>query len=414
MQGVYNVLINLSGVVLKSAGYFSKKLQEFTEGRRELFPKLEKATDPSQKYFWVHAASLGEFEMAVPVLKMLKQKYPDHRIVVSFFSPSGYKNKKQHPLVDHFTYLPLDTKKNARKFLDIIQPEMAFFIKYDFWPNFLNELKSRNTRTFLVSGVFRKDQAFFKPYGGWMRSSLKAFEHFFVQNKESKELLESIGFKNVSVAGDTRFDRVAAQIEANNRIGFIEDFKEDKLMAVCGSTWPEDEELMLDFINNSRSIKFIIAPHEIKPEKVQKLRERISIPVIKYSEKENRELKNYRVLILDTIGLLGRAYSYANIAYVGGAAGNTGLHNILEPATFGIPIIIGKNFDKFPEAQRLRQLAGLFSVEDREEFSTIMTRLYTDTDFRRKTGMIAGHFINSNTGATRILEEYLEKGFSKN
>ncbi|MCG9970865.1 3-deoxy-D-manno-octulosonic acid transferase [Christiangramia crocea] len=400
-------MVNLTGVVLKSAAYFSKKLKEFTEGRRDLFPKLEKAIDPSKDHIWVHAASLGEFEMAVPVLKMLKNKYPEHKIIVSFFSPSGYKNKKKHPLVDHFTYLPLDSKKNARKFLDIIQPEMAFFIKYDFWPNFLNELKAGKVRTFLVSGVFRKDQAFFKIYGKWMRSALEAFEHFFVQNKESEELLNSIGFENVTVAGDTRFDRVAAQIEADNKIDFIEDFKDDQLLVVCGSTWPEDEDLMLDFINNSSSIKFIIAPHEIKPEKVEKLRRHISIPVIKYSEKEDRNLKNYRVLILDTIGLLGRAYSYANIAYVGGAAGNTGLHNVLEPATFGIPILIGRNFEKFPEAQRLRQLAGLFSVKDKDEFTAIMTSLYTDTDFRRKTGMISGHFINSNTGATRILEEYL-------
>nr|WP_279344007.1 glycosyltransferase N-terminal domain-containing protein [Gramella jeungdoensis] len=400
-------MVNLSGAVLKSASYFSKKLKDFTEGRKDLFPKLEKAIDRSHDYIWVHAASLGEFEMAVPVLKMLKNKYPDSEIVVSFFSPSGFKNKKKHPLVDHFTYLPLDTKENAKKFLDIIQPEMAFFIKYDFWPNFLNELKSRKVRTFLVSGVFRKDQAFFKPYGKWMRSSLKTFEHFFVQNKESEELLNSIGFTNVTVAGDTRFDRVAAQIEADNRIEFIEEFKEDKLLVVCGSTWPEDEELILDFINRSHNIKFIIAPHEIKPEKIKKLEERIKLPLIKYSKKEGKDLKNYDVLILDTIGLLGRAYSYANIAYVGGAAGTTGLHNILEPATFGNPIIIGQNFEKFPEAERLRQLAGLFSVKDSHEFSAIMTKLYTNEDFRRKTGMIAGHFINSNTGATRILEKYL-------
>ena len=407
MQGVYNVLVNLSGVVLKSASYFSKKLKDFTEGRKDLFPKLEKAIDPSSDHIWVHAASLGEFEMAVPVLKMLKEKYPESKIVVSFFSPSGFKNKKKHPLVDHFTYLPLDTKDNAKKFLEIIQPGMAFFIKYDFWPNFLNELKKRQIRTFLVSGVFRKDQAFFKAYGKWMRTSLEAFEHFFVQNKESEELLNSIGFDNVTVAGDTRFDRVAAQLEADNRIDFIEEFKEDKLLVVCGSTWPEDEDLILDFINRSHNIKFIIAPHEIKPEKIKKLAERLKLSVIKYSEKEGKDLKNYHVLILDTIGLLGRSYSYASIAYVGGAAGNTGLHNILEPATFGIPIIIGQNFDKFPEAERLRQLAGLFSVKDPDEFSAIMTKLYTNADFRRKTGMIAGHFINSNTGATRILEDYL-------
>ena len=411
MRGIYNVLVNLSGVVLKSAGYFSKKLKEFTEGRKDLFSKLQNSVSKSEDYIWIHASSLGEFEMAVPVLEMLKSKYPGKKTLVSFFSPSGYKNKKQHPLVDHFTYLPLDTEKNAQKFLDIIEPEMAFFIKYDFWPNFLLALRERSIPTFLVSGVFRKDQAFFRPYGKWMRKGLEAFEHFFVQNEESQELLNSIGFENVTVAGDTRFDRVAAQLESNNKIDFIEDFKADQLLVVCGSTWPEDEDLILEFINNSSNIKFIIAPHEIKPEKIKKLKERIRISCIKYSEKDNKKLQNFKVLILDTIGLLGRAYSYADIAYVGGAAGNTGLHNILEPATFGIPIVIGKNFQKFPEAERLRQLAGLYAVEDAQGFSAIMTKLFTHEDFRRKTGMIAGHFINSNTGATGTLEEYLDKRF---
>lgn len=397
----------MSGGVLKTAGRFSPKLKEFTEGRADLFSKLEKSINPSEEYLWIHAASLGEFEMAVPVLKMLKNRYPKHKTVVSFFSPSGYKNKKQHPLVDHFTYLPLDTPKNAEKFLQIIQPKMAFFIKYDFWPNFLNELKKQNTRTFLVSGVFRKDQAFFKAYGSWMIKSLECFEHFFVQNKESEDLLNSIGFHNVKVSGDTRFDRVAAQIESDNRIDFIEEFKQNDLLIVCGSTWAEDEKLMIEFINTSKNIKFIIAPHEIKKEKIKNLKNAIEISTTRFSEMKDKNLKDYSVFILDTIGYLGRAYSYADIAYVGGAAGKTGLHNILEPATFGIPIVIGENFDKFPEAERLRQLAGLFSVKNSNEFSGIMSRLCQDSNFRRTTGMIAGHFINSNTGAVRTLAEYL-------
>lgn len=409
MQRIYNLLVKLSGVVLKSAGRFSPKLKEFTEGRKDLFSKLEDSIDPNKEHFWIHAASLGEFEMAVPVLKMLKEKFPETRTVVSFFSPSGYKNKKSHTLVDHFTYLPLDTPKNAERFLEIIQPKMAFFIKYDFWPNFLNELKNKNIRTFLVSGVFRKDQLFFKNYGKWMASSLGAFEYFFVQNEESKDLLESIGYKNVSISGDTRFDRVAAQIQANNKIKFIEEFKNDRMLVVCGSTWPDDEQLMLKFINSSVNIKFIIAPHEIKAEKIRNLENSLKVPTVKYSDQKGKDLSRYSVLIMDTIGLLGRAYSYADIAYVGGAAGKTGLHNILEPATFGIPIIIGENFSKFPEAERLRQLAGLYSVKNSEEFSAILTKLYTNSEFRQKTGMIAGHFINSNTGAIKKLEDHLLK-----
>ncbi len=409
MQRIYNVLVNLSGIVLKSAGYFSDKLKDFTEGRKDLFTKLESSIDPSHEYIWIHASSLGEFEMAVPVIKILKEKYPERRILVSFFSPSGYNNKKQHPLVDYFTYLPLDTPGNAHKFLEIINPKMAFFIKYDFWPNFLNALKKRGIRTFLVSGVFRKDQMFFKAYGKWMRNSLEAFEHFFVQNEDSESLLRSIGFSNISVAGDTRFDRVASQIKANNYIDFIEDFKNNGLLLVCGSTWPEDEEIFVSYLNDHPDLKVIIAPHEIKPEKIKRLEEKLSSKLVKYSDKQGKDLKDYSVLILDTIGMLGRAYSYANIAYVGGAAGKTGLHNILEPATFGVPIITGKNISGFPEALRLRQLAGLYSVNDSAEFYEIMEKLTTSDDFRKKTGMISGHFINSNTGATRILSEYLSK-----
>lgn len=408
MQKIYNLLTGISGTLLKPAGIFSSKLAEFTKGRKHLFEELEDKLEKKASYIWIHAASLGEFEMAVPVIKMLKKQFPNKKILVSFFSPSGYKNKKQHPLVDVFTYLPLDTPKNVRKFIDLIRPEMTFFIKYDFWPNFLNELKDRNIRSFLVAGVFRNNQLFFKSYGKWMTSSLHAFEHFFVQDDDSKNLLKELGFRNVSVAGDTRFDRVAAQLETDNRIDFLEEFCTGEIITVFGSTWPEDEDLFIDAINASETGKFIIAPHEIKTEKTQNLLKKLKQPAISFSEKEDKDLSEYRVFILDTIGYLGRAYSYAHIAFVGGAAGNTGLHNILEPATFGLPIIIGKNFEKFPEAKKLQKLAGLFSVENKEEFQKILKKLLEDTDFRSKTGMISGHFVNSNTGATRLLESYLQ------
>lgn len=409
MHRVYNSFINLSGVVLKTAGFFSGKLKKFTNGRKNLFENLESQIERNSKRIWIHAASLGEFEMGVPVLKILKDDYPNHQIIVSFFSPSGFENKRSHPLVDIFTYLPLDTKNNARRFIKMINPEMAIFIKYDFWPNFLTELKKHNIRTFLVSGVFREDQLFFKSYGKWMRQSLKAFEHFFVQDQNSAELLKKMDFDNVTVAGDNRFDRVAAQLEIDNKIDFIERFKQDKLLIVFGSSWPEDEELYLDFINESSGIKFLIAPHEIKRDQIHNLRTRIQKKVSTYTGKEDLPIQDVEVFIMDTIGFLGKAYSYANIAYVGGAAGNTGLHNILEPATFGIPIITGKNFQKFPEAIKLQKLAGLYTVDSKEEFSEIAEKLVSNENFRRKTGMISGHFINSNTGATRLFQQYLTK-----
>jgi len=311
-------------------------------------------------------------------------------------------------------YLPLDTKKNVRRFLDAAHPELAIFIKYEFWPNYLNELKSRNIISLLVSGGFRENQVFFKSYGGWMKKSLRTFEHFFVQNQISKELLNSIGFQNVTVSGDTRFDRVANQIGQDNSLDFIEAFKDSKLCVVAGSTWPEDEALLEDFINlSSNEIKFIIAPHNIKPDHIKSFKERLNKKTILYSEKENKNLSNYQVFIIDTIGLLSKIYSYADIAYVGGAAGNTGLHNILEPATFGLPIVTGNNFDKFPEAKQLLELAGLYSVGTKEELAQILSKLLNDDDFRARTGQIAGHFINTNTGATRIVERYLKNNYVK-
>jgi len=408
MQSLYNSLINFSQPVISIAGKFSPKLKEFSDGRKDLFPRLEKLLQPESQYIWIHAASLGEFEMAVPVLKMLKDEYPSEKIIVSFFSPSGYNNKKKYDLVDIFTYLPLDTKHNAQKFIDLINPKKAFFIKYDFWPNFLLGLKDRKIPTYLVSAVFRENQSFFKLYGKWMIKSLEAFEHFFVQNEESAELLKKIGFENTTVAGDTRFDRVAAQITQDNRIEFIEDFKASKVLTVFGSSWPEDENLYTDYINKHPEQKFMIAPHEIKAEKIQILSDKIKQPVLKFTEMNKANIEDFNVFILDTIGYLGRAYSYADIAYVGGAAGSTGLHNILEPATFGIHIIIGSNYEKFPEAARLRQLAGLFSVKNSEEFDDIMDKFISNPNFRKKSGMIAGHFINSNTGATRLLKSYLK------
>lgn len=409
MQRLYTILINLSGVVLKSAGFFSKKIAEFTEGRQGLFEKLEKGIQNEVDYIWIHAASLGEFEQAVPVMKMLKKEFPQHKIVVSFFSPSGYNNKKQHPLVDVITYLPLDTPKNVRKYLDIIQPKLVIFIKYDFWPNFLKELKQRKIRTLLVSGIFREDHLFFKYYGKWMLEVLGTFEHFFVQNQESVRLLEGIGFNNVTLSGDTRFDRVESQLTYSNKLDFIESFKESKLLLVAGSTWPEDEDLILDFINSSpKDIKFLIAPHEIKEENIHNLEQKLKRKSIRYSKREGANLNLPQVFILDTIGLLNKAYSYADIAYVGGASGTTGLHNILEPAAFGIPIIIGKNYKKFPEAVALNRSAGLFSTKSKSEFKSILDKLITNHKFRRETGMITGHFIGSNTGATHILKEYLK------
>lgn len=407
METLYNILINTAERLLSVGGLFGDKMKLFSEGRKDVFAQLQSKIFSSDRCIWIHAASLGEFEQAVPIIERIKTDFPHYKIVLSFFSPSGYEIRKNSPLVDVVTYLPLDTRQNARKFLDLVHPEWVFFIKYEFWPNFLLELKKRNIKTLLVSGSFRKDQIFFKPFGKWMQKYLYSFQHFFVQNERSKNLLNSLGHQNVTVSGDTRFDRVSRQIEQDNTLGFVEEFKKNQLCLVVGSSWPEDEDILLEFINTSINLKIIIAPHTIYSHRIEQLKQKITKGTILYSQKEGKNLSAASVFIIDTIGLLTKIYSYADIAYVGGAAGTTGLHNILEPATFGVPVIIGKNYEKFPEAKQLRKLAGLFSVATPQEATSILEKLSRDKSFRQKTGLIAEHFIQSNTGASEKIIAYI-------
>lgn len=380
----------------------------FVNGRKDVFEILQQKISSIDKTIWFHCASLGEFEQGVPIIEALKKLKPDHKIVVSFFSPSGFEIKKNTPLADAVVYLPMDTTSNAKNFIAAVHPSMAFFVKYEFWPNYLFELQKNNIPTLLVSGVFREKQIFFKSYGGFMRKALAAFDHFFVQDKNSETLLQSIGLKNITVSGDTRFDRVSHQIETDNTLKFVEEFKENSVCIVCGSTWPEDETVLLDYINSSpENVKFIIAPHKIEGEKIEAFTRKIIKKTVLHSNIDDVNISEYSVLIIDCIGLLGKIYSYADIAYVGGAMGKTGLHNILEPATFGVPIIIGKNYEEFPEAIRLRDLAGLYSIKSFIECHEILQKLVTNEDFRKKTGMISGHFVTKNTGATNKIINYI-------
>ncbi|WP_234424211.1 3-deoxy-D-manno-octulosonic acid transferase [Aquimarina sp. Aq107] len=408
MNFFYNFLISVFNSMLPIMGLLSPKLTLFVKGRKTVFEILNEQLKKEDQIVWFHCASLGEYEQGVPVMEMIKNKYPNYKLLVTFFSPSGYEIKKNSTLADSIVYLPIDTKKNAKKFVELADPKLAIFVKYEFWPNYLRELKKNNTPITIISAAFRKDQAFFKWYGGFMRNALKTVDHFFVQDKISQTLLNQAGFNNVTVSGDTRFDRVSHQIEMDNRVDFISEFIGNRLCIVFGSSWPEDEEVFIDFINQaSENICFIIAPHEIKNSGVQSLQKKIIKKTVVFSEREEKDLQDHQVFVMNTIGYLSRVYSYGDIAYVGGAMGTSGLHNILEPATFGIPIIIGKHFEKFREAKQLQKLAGLYSIFTSEEFSTIMNKLIDDQKFREKTGMIAGHFINSNTGATDTIVSYL-------
>ena len=410
MHFLYNFTITLLHWFLPVSTVISKKMKLFVKGRKNVFKQLEQQLEKEKPVIWFHTASLGEYEQAVPVMEVLKKQFKGHQLVLTFFSPSGYENKKENAFAKATVYLPLDTPKNARKFLDIVKPEMAFFVKYEFWPNYLKELNRLHCRTFLLSGVFRKQQPFFKWYGRWMVSALDTFEYFFLQNEDSFKSLGELGFSNKVVSGDTRFDRVSRQLEMDNDLDFVEEFKENSLCVVCGSTWPLGENALTGFINDNEGVaKFIIAPHEIRVDRIAKLKQSLKVKTVLYSEMQGKGLKNYDVLIVDTIGLLTKVYSYADIAYVGGAMGGTGLHNILEPATFGVPILTGQHIDKFPEAKQLQQLKGLHLVRDAEELENILSRLLKDTNFRNQTGMITSRFINDNVGATNCVMEYLEK-----
>ncbi len=417
MRLIYNFLITLVQWMLPISTLFGSKMKAFVQGRKAVFTHLAENVDQQKAVIWFHAASLGEYEQGLPVIKAIHQMYPAHQMVLSFFSPSGYEHKKNTAFTSMpglskgvVCYLPLDTRANAIKFLDVINPVMVFFIKYEFWPNYLRQLKKRKIRTFLLSGVFRPQQPFFKWHGKWMRKSLRSFEHFFLQDAASLKHLHKLHFHNATVSGDTRFDRVAQQIEQDNTLAIAEDFVLENLCVVCGSTWPEDLEVLVPIINADRSnTKWVIAPHELNPDKLAQLRNQLEVPYTAFTDHDDTALAGAKVLLLDTIGLLSRMYSYAHIAFVGGAVGQSGLHNILEPATFGIPILCGSHIEKFPEAQRLRQLAGLYTVANTEEAKVLFEKFFEDNAFRTQTGMIAGHFVNANTGATQAVVSYIKQ-----
>ncbi|PVW14351.1 3-deoxy-D-manno-octulosonic acid transferase [Marixanthomonas spongiae] len=382
----------------------------FVSGRKTVFETLAKYITASDQTIWFHCASLGEFEQGLPIMEAVKKELPNYKIVVSFFSPSGYEIKKKTAVADVVVYLPLDTIGNAKNFVRAVHPSLAVFVKYEFWPNYLFELKRQDITTILVSGLFREGQVFFKGHGGLMRNALKSFDRIFVQDAVSEKLLKTINITNVTVSGDTRFDRVSHQIEQDNTLPFAEVFKNKSLCVVCGSTWPEDEAVLLEYMNLApEEVKFIVAPHNIDHAKIEQFRKKLKPASVLFSEKEGQRLQEFSVLIIDTVGLLSKIYSYADIAYVGGAMGKTGLHNILEPATFGVPIVIGSHFENFPEAKRLQQLAGLYAVDSAAECTEILSKLATNKRFRLETGMIAGHFVNNNTGATKITLDYIRK-----
>lgn len=412
MLFIYNLLVVCADFILKIAALFNPKIKLFVDGRKSVFKVLSNKIKAYDKTIWFHAASLGEYEQGLPVMERMKSRFPNHLIILTFFSPSGYEVRKNNTIADVTVYLPLDTQSNVEKFMAIVRPDMAFFIKYEYWPNYLNALKNRETPTYLISGIFREDQLFFKWYGGFYRNALGAFEHFFVQNSKSKDLLLKLGKSNVTVSGDTRFDRVASILNRDNALEFIEEFKSKSLTIVVGSSWPKDESLLVSYINSSENVKFIIAPHNIKTEQIQALKNSISKKTILFSEVNSTSsnpinLAYFDVFIIDTIGILTKIYSYADIAYVGGGFGSPGVHNILEPATFGVPIVIGPNYSHFPEATALVNMEGCISVSTQKELNEAFDNLIQNQDIRFEKGHICSTFVEMNKNATEIIMNHI-------
>lgn len=403
---LYKLSVVTAKLVLPVLGLFHPKIKDFVTGRKSLWKQLSQL-DPKKKTIWMHAASLGEYEQGLPVLEGLKKQYPDRQFVVSFFSPSGYQVRHHHGVADLCVYLPWDTQRDVNRFLDILQPEMALFVKYEFWPCMLEGLKTRKVPTYLVSGRFYKEQFLFQKRGAFLRESLTAFAHFFVQDDNSKELLASVGFTNVEVTGDTRFDRVS---EPPTPLDFMESFAKDRFCVVAGSIWPKDFDLIKNAIDSSdEKVCWVLAPHELRSGFINHISDSLSGKVQRYSQLQTDQLPKTQVLILDTIGLLNACYASAQMAYVGGGMGTSGLHNVLEPAAAGIPVLIGKNYQKFEEAKEMIRLGGMVSVQDSKSFTEVLHRIVKDSKQRMDMGEINHSFVRTQKGATKRTLEFLNK-----
>lgn len=401
MHYIYTFALHLYALSIEIASFFNRKARMTRVGQWYTNGILRKHIDRDAKYIWFHAASLGEFEQGRPMMELIRMRHPEYKILLTFFSPSGYEVRKNYEGADVICYLPFDTPYKVRKFLNLANPYMAVFIKYEFWLNYLTELKRRKIKTYIVSAVFRPNQLFFRWYGGWYRRVLECYEHLFVQDEDSKALLADFGIKNVEVCGDTRFDRVL-EIQQNARLlPEAEVFaRGGKLILIAGSSWPEDEEILIPYFNSHPEIKLIIAPHEIHREHLLYIQSLLSRPSIRLSEMTDESLQTHDCLIIDSFGLLSSIYRYGHVAYIGGGFGR-GIHNTLEAAVYGIPVIFGPKYQKFKEAKGLIACGGGFSVENETAFSTCMDRFIANQDQRRESGLIAEKYVHQNAGATQ-------------
>lgn len=405
MRFLYSTGVRLFSFAVALAAFFSEKAKLLFQGRKEIWQKLEVLKNESS-VVWVHCASLGEFEQGRPVIEALKQQFPQKKILLTFFSPSGYEVRKNYDLADVVCYLPSDTRQNARRLLNVVTPEVAVFVKYEFWPNLFMELSARKIPVYSISSIFREKQLFFRWYGGWFMKALGAVKKFYVQDETSGKLLKRIGFDNYVVAGDTRFDRVTAIVKAATDVPVARKFAENaELVVVAGSTWPADEDILVRFINQaSRNVKMIIAPHEVHESHIREIEQKLDVPSFRFTQSENADVSSSRVMIVDTIGLLSAVYRYGQIAWIGGGFGK-GIHNTLEAATYGIPVFFGPRYHKFKEARDLIEWGGGFSVDNYDDFFSLMERFMDDEEHRKESGTASGSYVQSMCGATRMIME---------
>lgn len=403
MVFLYNLGIRIYQLLITIASLFNHKAKLWRNGRKGWKTRLKASIGNDKRIVWFHCSSLGEFEQGRPVIEALREKHPDVKILLTFFSPSGYEIRKNYSDADYIFYLPIDTWFNAKAFIEIVNPISTIFIKYEFWYHYLNQLKKKGIPTYVISAIFRPEQAFFKPYGGWYRKFLLNFEHLFVQNENSKELLASIGVRNVTVAGDTRYDRVIANAQHAKSIQVIEQFAKNAKILVAGSTWPKDEEIIIDYFKiNPLGLKLIIAPHEIHEQNIEKFIEKIGQQSLRYTQLDGNDLTEANVLIIDTIGILSSVYQYGTIAYIGGGFG-VGIHNTLEAAVFGIPVLFGPNYQRFQEAHELIDIGVSKSVSNTNEFSTAIDSFLNTKENLDKTRKLSQSFFNSKVGATETI-----------
>lgn len=399
---IYNFCIITYRILVVIVGLFNKKAQKLSQGERGALRKLRESVDPEGGYIWIHAASLGEFEQGRPLIEAIRRQQPQERILLTFFSPSGYEVRKNYPEVDIVSYLPFDTRYNVAEFLKIVKPRQAIFVKYEFWNNYLRGLKKEGIPTYIISAIFRESQMFFKQGCSFFRNMLHCFTHIYVQDDVSKRLLQTINIENVTVAGDTRFDRVTSIMQQARPLPLIEQFAQGHFTWIAGSSWDKDEEIFIPYFNNQPAQRLIVAPHEIHEEHLARIEARLTRPTLRLTQANEKNIQEAECLIIDSFGLLSSLYRYGQVAYIGGGFG-AGIHNIIEAAVYGMPIIFGPRYQKFREARDMVADNTATPIESYTDFETLMNGYTSQPQELKQTGLRAGAYVKSLIGATDII-----------